>query len=107
MDLICDYWYDELCKLLIVKGKCEIVQVVLEDLLFILYIFGFIGKLKVIVYIYGGYQVGIYIIFKQCFDIKEEDCWWCIVDLGWIMDIFILFMVCCLMVLLFLCMRVV
>ena len=28
MDLTCDHWYDELCKLPIAKGKCETVQVV-------------------------------------------------------------------------------
>ena len=40
MDLTCDHWYDELCKLPIAKGKCETVQVVSEDPLFILYTSG-------------------------------------------------------------------
>ena len=86
MDLTCDHWYDELCKLPIAKGKCGTVQVVSEDPLFILYTSGSTGKPKAIVHTHGGYQVGTYITLKQCFDIKEEDRWWCTADPGWITD---------------------
>ena len=86
MDLTCDHWYDELCKLPIAKGKCETVQVDTEDPLFILYTSGFTGKPKAIVHTHGGYQVGTYITLKQYFDIKEEDRWWCTADPGWITD---------------------
>ena len=64
MDLTCDHWYDELCKLPIAKGKCETVQVVSEDPLFILYTSGSTGKPKAIVHTHGGYQVGTYITLK-------------------------------------------
>ena len=86
MDSTRDHWYDELCKLPIAKGKCETVQVVSEDPLFILYTSGSTGKPKAIVHTHGGYQVGTYITLKQCFDIKEEDRWWCTADPGWITD---------------------
>ena len=86
MDSTRDHWYDELCKLPIAKGKCETVQVDTEDPLFILYTSGFTGKPKAIVHTHGGYQVGTYITLKQCFDIKEEDRWWCTADPGWITD---------------------
>ncbi|GAB6892855.1 acetate--CoA ligase [Cutibacterium acnes] len=84
MDSTRDHWYDELCKLPIAKGKCETVQVDAEDPLFILYTSGSTGKPKAIVHTHGGYQVGTYITLKQCFDIKEEDRWWCTADPGWI-----------------------
>lgn len=79
-----DHWYHELCKLPIAKGKCQTVQVDAEDPLFILYTSGSTGKPKAIVHTHGGYQVGTYTTLKQCFDIKEEDRWWCTADPGWI-----------------------
>ncbi|MSS45737.1 acetate--CoA ligase [Cutibacterium sp. WCA-380-WT-3A] len=84
MDSTRDHWYHELCKLPIAKGKCETVQVDAEDPLFILYTSGSTGTPKAIVHTHGGYQVGTYTTLKQCFDIKEEDRWWCTADPGWI-----------------------
>ena len=84
LDSARDHWYHELCKLPIAKGKCQTVQVDAEDPLFILYTSGSTGKPKAIVHTHGGYQVGTYTTLKQCFDIKEEDRWWCTADPGWI-----------------------
>ena len=84
LDSTRDHWYHELCKLPIAKGKCQTVQVDAEDPLFILYTSGSTGKPKAIVHTHGGYQVGTYTTLKQCFDIKEEDRWWCTADPGWI-----------------------
>lgn len=55
-----------------------------EDLLFIFYIFGFIGKLKGVLYIIGGYLVYVVLIFKYVFDYYLGDIYWCIVDVGWV-----------------------
>ncbi|WCC80659.1 acetate--CoA ligase [Cutibacterium equinum] len=84
MDSTRDHWYHELCKLPIAKGKCQTVQVDAEDPLFILYTSGSTGKPKAIVHTHGGYQVGTYTTLRNCFDIKEEDRWWCTADPGWI-----------------------
>nr|WP_185948639.1 AMP-binding protein [Cutibacterium modestum] len=45
---------------------------------------GSTGKLKATVHTHGGYQAGTYVTLEQCFDIKEEDYWWCTADPGWI-----------------------
>lgn len=55
-----------------------------EDSLFIFYIFGFIGKLKGVLYIIGGYLVYAALIFKYVFDYYSGDIYWCIVDVGWV-----------------------
>lgn len=55
-----------------------------EDLLFIFYIFGFIGKLKGVLYIIGGYLLYVVYIYEVVFDLCEDDIYWCIVDVGWV-----------------------
>lgn len=63
---------------------CLVEVMEFEDIFFIFYIFGIIGKPKGIVYIIGGYVVGIYVISCMVFDFKEDDVYWCMVDVGWI-----------------------
>lgn len=53
-----------------------------------MYISGFIGKFKGVVYIVGGYMFYVVIIFKYVFDFYVEDVFWCIVDIGWIIGYF-------------------
>lgn len=59
-----------------------------EDMFFIFYIFGFIGKFKGVVYICGGYMVYIKYFFENVFQYQEGDIYWCMVDIGWIIGYF-------------------
>ncbi|MBL8098333.1 MAG: acetate--CoA ligase [Anaerolineales bacterium] len=79
-----DHWYHNLCEQPIAEGKCETEQMDSEDPLFILYTSGSTGKPKAILHTHGGYMVGTYATLKYCFDIRDDDRWWCTADPGWI-----------------------
>ena len=55
-----------------------------EDPLFILYTSGSTGKPKGMVHTIGGYMVYTAYTFKNAFQYKEEDVYWCTADIGWI-----------------------
>ncbi|WP_459211487.1 acetate--CoA ligase [Aquimarina rhabdastrellae] len=55
-----------------------------EDPLFILYTSGSTGKPKGMVHTTGGYMVYTAYTFKNIFQYREEDVYWCTADIGWI-----------------------
>jgi len=55
-----------------------------EDPLFILYTSGSTGRPKGMVHTTGGYMVYTAYTFKNVFQYKEEDIYWCTADIGWI-----------------------
>ncbi len=55
-----------------------------EDLLFILYTSGSTGKPQGIVHTCGGYLTGVSSTFRNVFDIKDSDLYWCTADCGWV-----------------------
>ena len=55
-----------------------------EDPLFILYTSGSTGKPKGMVHTTAGYMVYTAYTFKNVFNYKEEDIYWCTADIGWI-----------------------
>ncbi len=55
-----------------------------EDPLFILYTSGSTGKPKGMVHTTGGYMVYTAYTFKNVFQYKEKDVYWCTADIGWI-----------------------
>ncbi|TXE06564.1 acetate--CoA ligase [Gelidibacter salicanalis] len=55
-----------------------------EDPLFILYTSGSTGKPKGMVHTTGGYMVYTAYTFKNVFQYKENDVYWCTADIGWI-----------------------
>ncbi|OBQ52788.1 acetate--CoA ligase [Tamlana sp. s12] len=55
-----------------------------EDPLFILYTSGSTGKPKGMVHTTGGYMVYTAYTFKNVFQYRENDIYWCTADIGWI-----------------------
>ncbi len=55
-----------------------------EDPLFILYTSGSTGKPKGMMHTTGGYMVYTAYTFKNVFQYREDDVYWCTADIGWI-----------------------
>ena len=77
-----DRWYHELIA--DASDDCPAVAMNAEDPLFILYTSGSTGKPKGVLHTTGGYLVYATTTFKEVFDLKEDDVYWCTADVGWI-----------------------
>ncbi|MGV6988565.1 acetate--CoA ligase [Testudinibacter sp. P80/BLE/0925] len=77
-----DLWWHELSKHQ--PDFCEPEWMNSEDPLFILYTSGSTGKPKGIVHSTAGYLLGALNTFRNVFDNKPEDIYWCTADVGWI-----------------------
>ncbi|MEE2953813.1 MAG: acetate--CoA ligase [Bacteroidota bacterium] len=75
------WWHDELNR---VDDKCNAEIMDSEDPLFILYTSGSTGKPKGIQHSTGGYMVYTEFSFRNVFQYKEGDIYWCTADIGWI-----------------------
>jgi acetyl-CoA synthetase len=77
-----DKWYHEE-----MAGKSSVAEPEImdsEDMLFILYTSGSTGKPKGVVHTCGGYMVYAEYSFRNVFQPKEADVYWCTADIGWI-----------------------
>jgi len=77
-----DLWYDEAAAT--VGTDCPAETMDAEDMLFILYTSGSTGKPKGVVHTCGGYMVYAGYSFKNVFQYKRGDVYWCTADVGWI-----------------------
>ncbi len=75
------WWRDEMQK---VNSDCPIEIMDAEDPLFILYTSGSTGKPKGILHTTAGYMVYAEYSFRNVFQYKEGDVYWCTADIGWI-----------------------
>ena len=64
--------------------ECEPEVMDAEDPLFILYTSGSTGKPKGMVHTTAGYMVYTAYTFKNVFNYKDDDIYWCTADIGWI-----------------------
>lgn len=77
-----DLWVQPLLDKAYADCSPEIMDA--EDPLFILYTSGSTGRPKGMVHTTGGYMVYTAYTFKNVFQYKEEDIYWCTADIGWI-----------------------
>ena len=66
------------------SDDCPVEIMEAEDPLFILYTSGSTGKPKGMVHSSAGYMVYTAYTFKNVFQYREEDVYWCTADIGWI-----------------------
>tara|TARA_Y100000782_G_C10182884_1_gene264844 strand:- start:425 stop:2338 length:1914 start_codon:yes stop_codon:yes gene_type:complete len=66
------------------SDECDIEIMDAEDPLFILYTSGSTGKPKGMVHTTAGYMVYTAYTFKNVFQYKHDDVYWCTADIGWI-----------------------
>lgn len=77
-----DHWYHVLIA--DASEDCPPLAVNAEHPLFILYTSGSTGKPKGVLHTSGGYLVYVTSTFRDMFDLREDDVFWCTADLGWI-----------------------
>ena len=77
-----DYWLQPLLDDAYKDYPAEIMDA--EDPLFILYTSGSTGKPKGMMHSSGGYMVYTAYTFKNVFQYREDDVYWCTADIGWI-----------------------
>lgn len=77
-----DHWLQPLLDKASKQGKAEVMDA--EDPLFILYTSGSTGKPKGMVHTSAGYMVYTAYTFKNVFQYREDDIYWCTADIGWI-----------------------
>jgi acetyl-CoA synthetase len=77
-----DHWLQPLLDEAYADCNAEIMDA--EDPLFILYTSGSTGKPKGMVHTSAGYMVYTAYTFKNAFQYREEDVYWCTADIGWI-----------------------
>lgn len=77
-----DLWYHT--EIMSVNDICPPEPMNAEDPLFILYTSGSTGKPKGVMHTTGGYLTYVNCTFREAFDIKQDDVFWCTADVGWI-----------------------
>ena len=77
-----DLWYH--MEIMTVTDICPPEPMNAEDPLFILYTSGSTGKPKGVLHTTGGYLTFVNSSFREVFDLKQDDVFWCTADVGWI-----------------------
>jgi acetyl-CoA synthetase len=75
------WWHDAISGQ---RVTCEPEWVDAEHPLYLLYTSGSTGKPKGIQHSTAGYLLNAKVTTKWCFDIKDDDVYWCTADVGWV-----------------------
>ena len=75
------WWHEEVAK---VTSENKPASMGAEDMLFILYTSGSTGTPKGVVHTTAGYMVYTDYTFRNTFQYKENEVYWCTADIGWI-----------------------
>ncbi len=75
------WWHDEIER---ANATNTAVEMDSEDMLFILYTSGSTGKPKGVVHTTAGYMIYTEYTFRNAFQYKEGEIYWCTADIGWI-----------------------
>jgi len=79
-----DTWWHQEVTAPEVRRPSEPEPMNAEDPLFILYTSGSTGKPKGVLHTTAGYLLYSTVTFKQVFDYRDEDVFWCTADIGWV-----------------------
>ncbi|MBU4557379.1 MAG: AMP-binding protein, partial [Actinobacteria bacterium] len=79
-----DTWWHQEVTAPEVRRPNEPVPMGAEDPLFILYTSGSTGKPKGVLHTTAGYLLYATVTFKEVFDYRDEDVFWCTADIGWV-----------------------
>ena len=77
-----DVWYHTVIDT--ANEDCPPEPMNAEDPLFLLYTSGSTGKPKGVLHTTGGYLTYALSTFRDVFDIKDDDVFWCTADVGWV-----------------------
>jgi acetyl-CoA synthetase len=77
-----DHWWHEAVDPQ--KGDCEPYAADSEHPLFLLYTSGSTGKPKGILHTTAGYLLGAMYSYRNVFDHRDDDTFWCTADAGWV-----------------------
>ncbi|KQM37773.1 acetate--CoA ligase [Sphingomonas sp. Leaf10] len=77
-----DHWLHDL--LAEASPDCPAEPMDAEDPLFILYTSGSTGKPKGVLHTTGGYLVWAHTTFRDVFDYRDGEIFWCTADIGWV-----------------------
>ncbi len=75
------WWHDEILGK---RRSCKATAMDSEDPLFILYTSGSTGKPKGVVHSSAGYMVHAEYSFRNVFQYRDREIYWCTADIGWI-----------------------
>ncbi|KQM61857.1 MULTISPECIES: acetate--CoA ligase [unclassified Sphingomonas] len=77
-----DFWLHDLLPQ--ASPDCPAEPMDAEDPLFILYTSGSTGKPKGVLHTTGGYLVWAHTTFRDVFDYRDGEVFWCTADIGWV-----------------------